>query len=740
MMVNFEDEPDLQRKIAVLLNKNGYDFKKTKANGFCDIIDDVNKIYVEVKPESFAPAQIIYGLARNDIQDARYIGLACAYEIRFYKCPSFNLLLDFAKKIDPKLGKSPSSVNKKEYIDAALELLGFHQSLWDYRGDFKIEDKNHEICLNENNYEYFKMLFTKYNINPAQFLSFVAYIESECSELKINKEGKIYESKHFNVFKNQQNGYHGKQKSQKTLNGDIIHGEQDIRPVKDKHDRDLFESLRIRGVDIEKIIHKMDEMTPLKIRRQIGKFFSGMDLGVYLAGVITELVKPDFILEPMVGGGSLIAPFVGKVPCVINDINKGHVDLLKQKYGDQVDGYFSQNFILTSTSEIVEKWGIPKEGNVLIYTNPPFGTSSTNDLASKKGENENDSRETKIDYAELGDTYGRGDLVIPSIARMIEIIKRRGNGFLVFFSPFGVMLGRSRYNKLLSALLENFEFLYGEVFSGKDFNNVSKKKVISVTIWRYKRTKHEKHDSLKFIMKDDIFTLKKQRLIMNIWRYRDGSKYVKIKKTSPLGIMRNERFNCPNPKIFGLNIKDGSGAELSIENLKEDLKLSVNTILVCSLWSTVVGSRSISGNPEIFDNCYVHLPDFNNEKTFEILAYAVIFTLVTEKDHDYTRGQIGFSGMQHIFRFGDKTITDSATYLIDTHDNCPVGSRTIKQVFEELKAGKDPDAIDKNLRIDIRREVEKRLDQIGYWDYLPIPDIHAGKDDDEDDNQTKLIE
>jgi hypothetical protein len=733
MMVNFEDEPDLQRKIVILLNKNGYDFKKTKANGFCDIIDNVNKIYVEVKPESFAPAQILYGLSVNNIQDARYIGLACAYEIRFYKCPSFNLLLDFAKKIDPKLGKSPSSVNKKEYIDAALELLGFHQCLWDYRGEFKIEEKNHEICLNENNYEYFKMLFTKYNINPAQFLSFVAYIESEGSELKINKDGKIYESKHFNMFKNQQNGYHDKQKNQKTLNGDIIHGEQDIRPVKDKHDCDLFESLRIRGVDIEKIIHKMDEMTPLKIRRQIGKFFSGMDLGVYLAGIITNLVKPDFILEPMVGGGSLIAPFVGKVPCVINDINKGHVDLLKQKYGYQINGYFSQDFILTPTGDIVNKWGMPKEGNVLIYTNPPFGTSSTNDLASKKGENEKGSRETKIDYAELGDEYGRGDLVIPSVARMIEVIKDRGSGYLAFFSPFGVFCGRSRYNKLLRALLKNFEFVYGEIFPGSEFNNVSKKKPISITILKYRKDMNASLGSLTYFYAGVEHKMKKSVLLKDVWNYNEG------KDGDEIGTTRNDTFNNPNPKMIKTKLRN-AGSQILYRNVKDNLGITiVPPELFYGLWSITVGYRSLSEYPVYFDNSCIHIPDLKRQETYEILSYAVLNVLITELINNYTEGKIGFSGMQRFFKFGGKRLTDGAKYLIDTHGNCPVGSRTIKQVFEELRAGKDPDAIDKNLRIDIRKEIEKRLDAIGYWDYLPIPDIHAGKDDDEDEKQTKLV-
>lgn len=734
VMVRFDDEPDLQRKIAVLLNKNGYQFKKTKANSFCDIIDDVHMIYVEVKPETFAPAQILYGLARDNIKNARYVGLACAYEVRFYKCPSFNLLLDFARSIDPNLGKPPSSINKAEYTGKAFELLGFHHCIWDYRGEFKIEDNNREIFLNDNNYEYFKMLFTKYNINPAQFLNFLAFVESEGSDLKINKEGKIYESKHFNIFKNQQNGYHDKKSRQKTLDGDTVYGEQDIRPVKDKRDRDLFESLRVKGADIEKIIHKMDELTPLKIRRQIGKFFSGMDLGEYLARVISELVKPDFVVEPMVGGGSLIAPFVGKVPCVVNDINKGHVDLLKQKYGDQIGGYFSQDFILTPTSEIIEKWGIPREGNVLIYTNPPFGTVSTNNLASKKGENEKGSRETKIDYAELGDMYGRGDLCIPSIGRMIEIIKARRNGFLAFFSPVDVFMGRNRYIKLFKSILKDFKFVYAEIFSGNKFSGVAAIKPICISIWQYDKGIETKIDEVAFIFNGKGYKLKVASLMKDGWKY-DTRVFIK----GEIATQGNERFNCPTGKMISTMVEKG-GSEMVPENVIIDLHVTnVPSELIYGLWSRTVGrGGGAIVNPNfIFNGCYVHLPDFRKRESIEILTYSVLYTLITEIKHNYCQGKLGFSGMQRVFRFGGKRLTDGAMYLIDTHGDCPVGSRTIKQAFDELKAGKDPDAIDKNLRIDIRREVEKRLDQIGYWDYLPIPDIHTEKGDDDKTSNVK---
>jgi len=46
-------------------------------------------------------------------------------------------------------------------------------------------------------------------------------------------------------------------------------------------------------------------------------------------------------------------------------------------------------------------------------------------------------------------------------------------------------------------------------------------------------------------------------------------------------------------------------------------------------------------------------------------------------------------------------------------------------VMNELKQGKTPDEIDEKLRILIKGEIEKRLHEIGYWDFIPIPKIEV---------------
>ncbi len=59
------NEEELSKRICEYLNKSsllGYHFKFI--DSYCDIVDEKNKIYIEVKPDHFAPAQILHALAR----------------------------------------------------------------------------------------------------------------------------------------------------------------------------------------------------------------------------------------------------------------------------------------------------------------------------------------------------------------------------------------------------------------------------------------------------------------------------------------------------------------------------------------------------------------------------------------------------------------------------------------------------------------------------------------------------
>ena len=305
---------------------------------------------------------------------------------------------------------------------------------------------------------------------------------------------------------------------------------------------------------------------------------------------------------------------------------------------------------------------------------------------------------------------------------MIEIIKARGKGYIAFFSPFGVLLGRNRYNKLLKALLRDFTMVFGEVFSGKDFHGVSKNKAISFTIWKFSRMIETPHEDLAFLHHGEQLNLKISPLLKDYWKY-DTRKVIK----GEIAAQVNYSFGSMIPKILHLNVAKG-GSELIPENVKIWIKIeNIPTELFYGLWSILVGRKSniidSPNYPVSFDNCYTHLPPLNT-KTHEILAYAVLATLIFERDNNYCQGKIGFDGMKRRFKFGGKKLTTGAAHLLTKHGNCSVGNETIKGVYEKLK--KDFQT-DEKTRVHIREEVQKRLLEIGYWDYLPIPDIHAKK-------------
>ncbi|MFA5731618.1 MAG: hypothetical protein WC934_06405 [Acidithiobacillus sp.] len=707
-MISFEDEKNLQRKICNKLNKFGYHFEKEIDSYFCDIVDKMIKAYCEVKTNGeFAPHQLLYGIAKENIQDAQFLILANEYEMRIFIPPKFDDILAFSKRISKNLSVSPSSITSKRFLEEAFNILGDHLQIYNYSGDFKIDEKQPFIFLDDTNYEYFQFILTKYRIHPAEFINKFANTWTKKSKLLIKND-------HQTIL-------------------DIESGKEvkAQRNIVNKFDIALIQSTRIRAFDIEKIIHRIDELSSLDIRRKRGKYWSNLDVSEIATELIREYVKPTFIFEPFVGGGSLVRDLVGECNGVVNDIDGSSVDLLEQEW-EGYDWQFNRNNILTTHINDLIKW-IPEfteKETFCIYTNPPFGTSSTNALVSTEKEIQNmakkstSSRKNNIQYGSdkieakyIGDMYGHGDLCIPCIGKMIEIIKNKWCGYLTFFSPFGVMLGRSRYNKLLKALLKDFEFVHGEVFDGSMFNGVSKNKPISFTIWKYKKNCQTNSNSLTFCYKEKEYHTKILSLLKNGWKYNmcdDGNE---------IGTTRNDTFNNPNPKMLK-TILHNAGSQMIQENVIISLQNEfINDPLIYGLWSVIVGNRSITNYPIIFDNCYTHLPDFTKTETFEILAYTILSILITELKNNNCEGKIGFVGMSRIFKFGGKELTKGATYLIETYKHCPIGELTIGMVFERLKNNEDSDEIDKKLRILIKKEIEERLNIIGYWDYLPIPQI-----------------
>lgn len=396
--IKYYDEADLQRKIVSVLNRYGYHFEDAPSPFFCDIIDKVRKIYIEVKPEHFAPAQILYGLAKKDIKEISYIGLACSFEIRFYKPPTYDVMMNFAKSIDPNLLKPPSEVKKQKWHDKAFELLGDHWKIYTYKGEFDLNEPTKDIFVDEENYTYFRDLFNKYEIDSSRFLPYIADIHAKNQKIIVNNEGWILNINTGKFFRNTD-------REQRGL--DEYVGRYKYRPVKNYRDKTLFESIRIRADDIQELLHEIDRLEPLHSRRFRGRFFTKENLGIEISD-IAESINPGFIIEPYVGAGSLIEPLISRYKGVANDINKGFIDVLRKKFEGLDWKVTNLNTITTSVDELISKWNVPKGEEILILTNPPFGTSSTSILVSKKNEIKDGkkSRKTKIDYGGMGDKYG----------------------------------------------------------------------------------------------------------------------------------------------------------------------------------------------------------------------------------------------------------------------------------------------------------------------------------------------
>ena len=471
-----------------------------------------------------------------------------------------------------------------------------------------------------------------------------------------------------------------------------------------------------------------DSLAVLSLRRKNGKFFTNNRAAELCNAKIKQLVHPTFIFEPFVGAGALIGDFIPECKGIANDIDTQQIERLSngcKMHELRVWKFFSRNILTTSIDEL-DNWISLTENDVfLIYTNPPYGTCSTNSLVSKAEEIGKDtSRTIPIDYGcdtqeekLIKTTYGSGDLVLPSIGKLIELIKRKGKGHLAFFSPSGVFLGRARYKKLFAALLKHFDFVYGEIFSGKEFEKVSKQKAIAFTIWRYHENANTEPSALKFMFEGTEYQLKKLPLLKNGWKYDERER-----QCDEIMVQHCETFNSAPPKMFHIQPSKG-GSELIQKNVKVPLNVpNLCDPLLYGLWSVTVGYRSIITPPIVFDNCYVHLPDFSNREVQEILALSALFHIIAQMINNYCQNKIGFLGPSGTLVFGGIELTKDMEYLFHMFGSIQIDeTRSLRDVLEYLRKERNLAAWDYGLRKVIREQIRIRLEHIGYWKYLPIP-------------------
>lgn len=453
--------------------------------------------------------------------------------------------------------------------------------------------------------------------------------------------------------------------------------------------------------------------------RAKGIYYTTTELSIHIYNIIRSIFKPDQIIEPFAGEGSLVKPFLNnEIPIIINDIKP-------IPYTDEFNSknirIFNKDFITIDKQKIINDWIRKSTENLLLYSNPPFGTSSTNKLSSKIKElNKDQSRTININYGGLGAIYGKGDILLPALGKMIEVIVQNKNGYLGFFSPLGVFCGRKRFNKLLSKILVNFEFLYGEIFSGDHFENVQNTKPISFTLWKYKKDFNTPHSSLLFLYNGKQIKLEIKPLLKDYWKY-DNRKYIE----GEIVVQGNDRFNVQAPKMLHLKIKKG-GSELISKNVKKSLNHpNLPDELIIGLWSLAVGHRSLTKHPLYIDNAYVHLPDFSNIKYERLLGYIAVYSILYELKHDYCEGKININIKDKKINFGGKNLTKGINYLLTKYNHEFIGSTSIKSIIYSLHTKSFLELPVKNYLTEIKVILSNQLSELDYWGSIPIPKISS---------------
>ena len=715
-------EAALSIRIKDYLNKIYPQYHFEFIDSFVDLADKKNKIFVEVKPDygHFATAQLLHAIAKEGIREAKYFGVTDGKVLKLYSPPPFGKILSFVKSFDPQLAFSSSAADKSDLNTKANELLGIpNESI-----KISLSDEPYLQVTRENIKEV-KEVLDRYRIRPDLLVNWLDGVGDRDS-IKVNEDGWIVNTEKPEMFYNESEEEKSKSKSI-DFRGNPKPKHVPIKPK----DIDFFQSLRVKHEDLAGILHEVDRFLSRKKRRERGVFWTEAEIGDLIAPEIMKLTKPDYVVEPCVGGGSLVKDIVPLVPGVMNDIRADHVENCKKIFDGFEWKYTTMDVVATGTEELIRKWELPEDKRILLYTNPPFGTSSTGKMVSKKTElGENLSRQQSIIYPSALLKYGKGDLYLPIVGRIIEVAKAQKKSYIAFFSPFGLFCGRKRYLKLLGLLLKDFTFMKGYVFAGHNFHDINRTLPIALSIWKYTPNVNTSHLDISFVFTDKngadkTLRFKEMLLLKDVWRYRDGSKYVGRETRDSIGAPRCEAFDTPGPKILGVDLKEGSGAELSPDNLKLDkIALDISKVpaeLACGLWSLAVGLgafRTSLSNP-IFPiymrDAYVPLPDFNRIDVLQILAYAALEVLLK----NYAEDKIGFFGSNKVFRFGNERLTEGVKYLLQLCKDSPTyDGNTVKDAFDLIKQSK----VDvTKLRKSLKEEVSKRLLTIGYWDFIPIP-------------------
>ncbi len=460
MAIVFADERDLQRKIANKITQGAYIFQVMKSDFWCDVADRFHNIYIEVKIKGkFAPSQLLYGsvyTVNNKLEyKPQYFGLANENELKFYKAPPYEQVESFARMVSAAKEISPSQVPHR-YDKEAYGVLGDPIAIiTNYDAAFSLDQPY--IFIMQSNIKMVKEKLEKYHIDVKKFISFASDVWINGGTLTLLQSGGIVETVHGKKLKS--------------------------RPIKNKADQDFILHLRITPEDLTKIAINLDQINDITDRRKFGQFYTGYEMAVRAYNIIMEYIEPDVIIDPFVGTGSLLLPFGEDMKYIINDLDEGALNVAKVLLeGRDVEAYNEdmlkkRNPKLEKSIYDYSRLHFDKK-NVLVYSNPPFGSKFT--VMGRNG----GSIPIEVHDDDLA-VYGTNDLVMPAIVRMAKFAMKF-SATLAFYAPFSFMLRMVRYQKLLKFLAKNFDSLSVTSISGSQFSSVNKENPIILTIWRCK--------------------------------------------------------------------------------------------------------------------------------------------------------------------------------------------------------------------------------------------------------------
>ena len=191
------NEKELSLKIKDYLNRSSLDFKFKFIDDFCDIADEHHKIYIEVKPDHFAPAQLLHAIARKEIKDAKFLGVADNRVVKLYTPPSFEKIYSFATSFDPKLVFAPSQVDKPELNEQANTILGKPER------EIKLEFPTTEyFYITQDNIKSIKPIIDKYRIELDHLVNWLDGV-GETDSIKVNNDGWLINLDRPEIFTNE---------------------------------------------------------------------------------------------------------------------------------------------------------------------------------------------------------------------------------------------------------------------------------------------------------------------------------------------------------------------------------------------------------------------------------------------------------------------------------------------------------------------------------------------------------